>query len=433
MTKISQLTATTTPVTNDEFALARSGSNFKLTFDNLRKGISSYINNTVFVDSTYGSDLTGALENIAKPYATITAAQTAAVTAGGEWAIIINTGAYSDTNLGANFMNYYFMPGAQLTSADNCFIDNASSLVYNVYGAGKFTSNGGTGEGICVLTGAASVVYFEGINAIGTNAGFNVSSGSRLTVDIKDYIYVYAEPALKLVTHASNDGYLSVRCNRIESECNVIQTTGGNSKGTVRLKAETIILNDNNVPEELYDQIGGSVHVWGYAYATSVGFSLVSMGAGSVIMNLYDDHYLNSNTTMSISGGICNIYGKIENYGLASTSTGGTLNLYNDFENSSASGVSVGLICSNGTMRVKGKVTNSQTGTTTKHGITVQNSGVLILDGAIIVLAASASFSVYAATAKNVKIYYAVSNYAMDANVTNTITGTAMIVDIDVV
>lgn len=430
MTKISQLTATTTPVTNDEFALARSGSNFKLTFDNLRKGISSYINNTVFVDSTYGSDLTGALENIAKPYATITAAQTACVAATGQWTIVIATGTYVDTNLGANSMSYYFMPNVTLTSADNCFRDNGSSINFKVLGYGNFVSSGGSGEGVCVLTGATSIVYFEGNDCSGNDLGFSVAAGSKMTVRILNNIYTLANSAARVVSHASSESKLDIWAKEIESEYCPVQTVGGASEGTLRVNANKIIMNDVGSPQAVVSMNGGSAHVEGDLYGLTIGSSpSIYTTTGTVLLNIHGNIDVASSSDFSLNVGVVNIYGNVISTGQASVS-GATVYFEGSLISSYSSAEAIRI--STGTLRVNNtKIQSSISGSANNHSIVVAGAGTLILSNVTLVCDPSAN-SVYASSARNIKAYSTYSNYAFNVNITNLITGALTVVDTDV-
>lgn len=74
---IPQLPAITDTQTTDLYHVVRASVDRQQTFEDLRSGVMSFSTKTIFVDSAYGSDLTGEVENPAKPFATIVAATTA--------------------------------------------------------------------------------------------------------------------------------------------------------------------------------------------------------------------------------------------------------------------------------------------------------------------------------------------------------------------
>lgn len=179
MTKISQLTATTTLNTTDEFALARSGTNRKVAFSDLRNEISSFVGNTIFVDSIYGNDLTGEVENQAKPFATIAAAHAAgaAYWTGGT--------APSLTNQITMNINGYFVEDVVIVSYYNYDLngaiegyleDNTVVAVCSIYGSGTI----GIKSGIAISLLAASQLIVKIDNIYGTVE--LVDSGSTIQI-----------------------------------------------------------------------------------------------------------------------------------------------------------------------------------------------------------------------------------------------------------
>lgn len=423
--KISQLTATTTSTTGDEYALARSGANYKIDFANLSKAILSKEDNNAYVDATYGSDVTGTLENKAFPYQTILAAQTAAAAIGGFWNIVISTGTYTDNNLGATGMNYHFMPYTYLTSANNCFRDNGVSIIFSVTGHGRFTSSGGGSNSVVNLT-ATSTVYFEGLNATSVGIGFTSSIASILTVRVKDFIYTLGT-AVKVVTHAASVPKLFVYAARIESEYCIVQTTAGLAYGQAFINAETLIVNTTGTPLGLINHTGGDITIHGDCYANEVGTSpLIHQLTAAATLNVYGRLTLIGASNINIATGEANFYGTINAEGYIICS-GGVVTYHQQIISTyTAEALSV----SSGVLRINNRVVTG-IGSANNHGVVVSSTGALQLNRAVIVCDSTAN-SVYAASAKNIKVYYAVANYAAHANITNIITGTSIIVDTDV-
>lgn len=157
--KISQLTPTTTPSTSDEFALARSGGNYKITFDNIRKGIASYVGNTVFIDSDYGNDLTGAVESRAKPFATIGAAHTASAAywTGGTAPSSTNIitfkikGTFTETVTMLSYHNYDISD----SDVNGVWRDNGVAAYCHIYGKGSMFN---LGTSVVTITAASTIL-----------------------------------------------------------------------------------------------------------------------------------------------------------------------------------------------------------------------------------------------------------------------------------
>jgi hypothetical protein len=99
------------------------------------------------------------------PFATITAAQSAA--SAGD-VIFIESGTYSETDLGKNGISYWFAPnctvgGSATTSNNAIFTDNNSGVSFSIYGYPKILDRGeGGGRGVGMLIqNADSKVYAE--------------------------------------------------------------------------------------------------------------------------------------------------------------------------------------------------------------------------------------------------------------------------------
>lgn len=428
---IPQLNAITSATTGDLLHIVRSNVDKKILFEDFKNSITSSTNNTVWVDSIYGNNATGALENQARPYQTITAAQTAAVAAGGVWNIQINNGTYSDYNLGATLMNYIFAPGAEIVTNKTCFFDGGVAMVFNVFGYGRFESTSAIATDAILKLTAESIVNFEAISCQSTQLGFSTSNtdAPRMNIKVKDSIYS-AGVLISMASSPTNIPVISIDCNIAESELSLISTSGGNDFGTVTLRANKILLNDNATPEYILNQDGGSVNIHGNCYATYVlGFPVIRINAG-LSTNFYGNLDINSTVTIDASSGECNIYGDVISYGVSTCSAGGTLILHGKWVNLSVSSSAYAISVTGGILIVKYRVVN-EINSATGHGILV-SSGTLILDGATIVTTHASAESINAASAKNIKIYYAVANKAMSVNITNIITGTSMIVDTDV-
>jgi hypothetical protein len=110
--------------------------------------------NVAVVDDVNGNDSTGVVGRLDKPFLTLLAAQTAATSG---TTIVVYPGAYTSTALGKDNVNWYFMPGANVTfSSGNGFVAGAA-ISFKVRGYGQF---------ICSL-GSARFVFTD-------NAGANI-------------------------------------------------------------------------------------------------------------------------------------------------------------------------------------------------------------------------------------------------------------------
>lgn len=119
-----------------------------------------YVENTAFVDSTYGDDTTGEVENASKPFATGLAAQ-AAVTSG--QTVVFRPGVHIVSGLGKDGVNYHLEEGCKLynNTTGNLFTDGGIAITYNVYGSGE------------VETDAGRIIYNNNVDTV---CKFSVSS-----------------------------------------------------------------------------------------------------------------------------------------------------------------------------------------------------------------------------------------------------------------
>ena len=123
--------------------------------------------NRAYVDATRGSDATAVLGRSDRPYATISAAQTAALTAGGSWLIEILPGAYTDTGLVPGdsdaTLAYYYHPLTThtITGSGNLYDwtgDHTGKILY-VLGHCRFLANGSTTGKVVGTTYGSTAMY----------------------------------------------------------------------------------------------------------------------------------------------------------------------------------------------------------------------------------------------------------------------------------
>jgi hypothetical protein len=153
------------------------------------------INNTVFVDTQFGDDVTGVREDEAKPFQTLAAAL--AIALPGD-TIYVQPGQYNEDNLILrDDINWYFTEGAALFNISTAiFTDAGGPVISEILGYGDFTSSDSilaislnsaitmegqsflaTGNGLMFLASAVFPSVAK-LNIKGTS--FRVTGGSRI-------------------------------------------------------------------------------------------------------------------------------------------------------------------------------------------------------------------------------------------------------------
>jgi hypothetical protein len=96
--------------------------------------------NVAYVDAVSGNDSTGAVGNFSLPYATLLAAQTAAVAG---TTIVVRPGTYTSASLGKGGVNWLFMLGANVSfTGTSAWRVATINVAYKVRGNGVFTCTG---------------------------------------------------------------------------------------------------------------------------------------------------------------------------------------------------------------------------------------------------------------------------------------------------
>ena len=134
--------------------------------------------NVVIVDAVNGNDSTGVAGDLTKPFLTLLAAQTAA--SSGK-TILVYPGTYSSVSLGKSGVNWYFMPGANVTFTGNAFTA-IQTMTYVVAGYGFFSGNGR----LASITGGGCNIFIE-CQGANTSNGFGVTQvNSRLIISVRN-------------------------------------------------------------------------------------------------------------------------------------------------------------------------------------------------------------------------------------------------------
>lgn len=139
---------------------------------------STLTGNLAYVDAVIGNDATGTVGDLTLPYATLLAAQTAAPAG---TTIVVRPGEYASTPLGKNGVNWYFMPGANVTFAGNGFTAS-TTMTYVVGGYGFFS---GTGR-LASISGGGCNIYIE-CQGANTSNGFGITQiNSKLIISVRN-------------------------------------------------------------------------------------------------------------------------------------------------------------------------------------------------------------------------------------------------------
>lgn len=204
----------------------------------------------LWVDSVYGNNSLAVRESLGVPFKTLTAAKTAAQSGD---TIMVLPGAYTDSNLLKDGVNWHFFPGANVLAAGTIFSTGGGGGVNcMVTGQGVFSTSSGNvvnvaagnvqiagkemaagGADVVVLSGGASVIECD---YIGTSTGYpvNVSGGShritahRLGSSTSEAVYISGGSAIitayeiygestPAIRHNSTTASLTVRHARIIS------------------------------------------------------------------------------------------------------------------------------------------------------------------------------------------------------------------------
>lgn len=114
----------------------------------------SNVNNSVFVDTTFGNDSTGQRENPNLPFKTIQSALTASIA---QDVIIVRPGIYTEGNIRLKSqVNFYFELGASLlyTGPEYAFLDDGVAVVSVIDGFGDFNVT----NGLLSITGRSEIM-----------------------------------------------------------------------------------------------------------------------------------------------------------------------------------------------------------------------------------------------------------------------------------
>lgn len=291
---IPQLSAVTSAQAGDLLHLVSSNVDKKIDFSALKSSIMALSYKTIFVDSYYGSDVTGAVEDPAKPFATIAAALTAGqayfvsglAPSASEPVLVKINGTFSEDLELIDYYNYDL--GASVISG--MVYDNGVDVNCIVYGKATI---GTTGQNPCIeLTASNSNVSLTATHLWGESlidntctlrvydaqfaqtTGFQLqiyggtiylyncymvntsTSGSRYSniqiesagyLDMHDCILYSSKSCIETVNASSTTGYISsngcyMKTIGTNFDC-INLTTSSGSNITLILKDTTLIAN----------------------------------------------------------------------------------------------------------------------------------------------------------------------------------------------
>ena len=127
--------------------------------------------NTLYVSKT-GSDLTGTRHDITKPFLTITGASAAAQPGD---TVVVLPGTYNEglDNWIVSDVNYYFYPGAVVETSSHCIKDGGVATNIRIFGHGSFVANSGSGV---ILTNASTTIHMEFETLYGLSDGITLGT-----------------------------------------------------------------------------------------------------------------------------------------------------------------------------------------------------------------------------------------------------------------
>ena len=245
------------------------------------------INRTVFVDSVFGNDGTGAIEDMSKPYQTIQAAATALNSAysGTAKLVYIWPGTYSHSsgNLFFNNMFYYFSPGTVFNVTANCIVGNSNSVNFGIINEGVINCTiAASGYFINISETLFGGNVFLDLNELNCNLSTNCIT---LINDIKNRIkiqrYTNTIASANLLT-TSFQGNAIIEIDNIvhsNSDSNIITLSGESSNVNIHFA------NINN--GTLLNVVGDLIcnldilqcnHSTGYAFKLGNSISFIDIG-----------------------------------------------------------------------------------------------------------------------------------------------------------
>lgn len=279
---------------------------------------SSNVGNLIFVDSVYGNDSSGKLNDFGKPFSTYTAASVSATT---NDLIVIRPGTYDEKIILKDGVKIYAYPNVTFVgSHDTIITDNNVGVNTEIYGYMDInaTSNSGTTNVIYIQnTGTTLNMECNDIIVTGTSNSrciFNFSN-QEVKIKAKD-INSFTDNSSETVRLQSNmsGNSTTIECNNIigRSACILINSL---SNGNINVLND-ITLKDTTSGNQssIYHNGSGDVFIRANKIKTTT-YRAINSDLVNANGNLYIDVDLIESTNSTLAG-LNNIYGSlISNFG----------------------------------------------------------------------------------------------------------------------
>lgn len=401
------------------------------------------IENTLIV-SKNGNDSTGLRNDWTKPFITVVAASTAAQSGD---LIIVYPGTYNEDNFIVSDVNYEFKLGVTMISSTNCINDSSGPKNINITGEGNFVSTSARG---IFLANAASTISMTLRDLFGFSDG--IAIGNADTVDIKGrninvgYQYlatirgnskgrihfdvwdgssaVTASASIYFVNHS-----LDLQTREFEISGKILYSNSVNIGGfvidnspTLKVKANIDIEHNSTVSNNNIAAIAvksGSLQYTGKAFSSNnIGISVTNVLTQPVTVWINDSEIVGQGHSLrTLSDG--SVYVRCDRTVFRKLTTTGTPSLQIDSVDDN-----IQIILRNSDIYNLGTVTGAD-------GIfTADNLSVVRLSDVRVVLKAAGGFLMDSAVVRDVLIESIVSsNKDLSVDVTNSITGSVLVVD----
>ncbi len=368
------------------------------------------LNNMVFVAKN-GSDSTGLVNRLDKPFLTILAAQSA-TTSG--YTIYVYPGSYTISNLGKDGVSYHFMDGVNLSFSTG-FVLSANINIF-VSGFAKCTGTrlvnvtGATNSKIKIHSGTFSGHLFD-VAAIGTVVKLHIEAEQDLTLTS---LFGHGDNA------ATTSSFVHVKAQTIYTDGGFAPiATGAGNNNIFMLEAKRIINNSATAFPTIIYSLGGLTIVKGDIFVSnsnSAQGSFFNDNGGDGIVIVEGDIYQTAGSATSLCRtGTIDFRGIVVSTGAISTEGTGTT-IINDKVITNYAGPSI--IHTSGKTIVKNAIKNSSNG---QDGISVGASGLQLKQGTHIEVTGVAN-SVSAGSPFDIKVYPgATANKAVNVNITQQI------------
>jgi hypothetical protein len=461
MAKHLQLHSFTGTTDHDFTGLA---ANQFLTFDgtNIVSSNTSSFGNTYFV-APDGNDSTGTRGDLLKPFQTISGARDVAndeLTGGtitGDTLIYVFPGEYVDEEMQYDNGNFYFSPGATVRSTprtnagQTAMFTIGSTPIYsspsantcNVFGQATFILQESTDAdwgGTIISVANSGSCYFEcdtayveqGVGVGATSYGTLTFKGNFLGVETSGYVATVRDYSDTVFD------FRRIYNNGVGWPFFIRQGAYPGFYGRCIVNADKITAQGSGYPAIAIQQMrpGGEVifNVPRIESTSSYAFQQLQASGGKTTINgnLYG---LQGATLSQNSGVYVQLNGNIEVDSTAvnmASNNNETHTFYVNGDIINETGITNSVVLSRGKFRLNGMIQNQDpdgTGTT-YNGISITGAGELVIDNAKII---TDNESITAGAARDIRVIHSLAaNKALNANITNIINGSNIIIDSEI-